>query len=196
MKSFPKFAFVLLFCSLAFGSTRLGEVRITTASPLPGGTVGSAYSVTIQTAGGEVPFVWSSEGLPSGLTLTPSSDTRSATLAGTPTQPSTLSFDISVRGHGGHVSAVDYALTIDGQGGSHSASLTWNAGASNIIGYNVYRGTTSGGPYSQINSSLLSATNYSDSTVDNGMTYYYVATEVNNEGEESGYSNQTTAVIP
>ncbi len=47
-----------------------------------------------------------------------------------------------------------------------------------------------------INSSLDSTTPYADSTVVSGQTYYYVATSVNSAAQESGYSNQTTAVIP
>ena len=80
--------------------------------------------------------------------------------------------------------------------GSHSAYLTWDTGAQNIVGYNVYRGTTHGGPYSQINTSMLASTNYTDSNVADGTTYYYVATEVNGEGQESDYSNEAKAKIP
>jgi fibronectin type 3 domain-containing protein len=47
-----------------------------------------------------------------------------------------------------------------------------------------------------INTSPDSATAYTDSTVVSGQTYYYVATAVNSESEEGGYSNQATAVIP
>jgi len=190
MKNFPLFALVLLVSSLAFG-----QVAITTQSPLPDGTVAVPYSTTIQTKNGEIPFVWSSEGLPTGLTLTPSSNTRSATLTGTPTASATLNFTITVKGHGGHISSVNYSLNVQ-QSGTPVANLSWQAGSSSILGYNVYRGTTSGGPYSQINSSLLSSNSYSDSTVEAGNTYYYVATEVDSSGEESGYSNQTEAVIP
>ncbi len=153
------------------------------------------YSAAIDTLGGETPLKWSSVGLPAGLTLTPSGDTRRATLKGTPTKASTHQFDVSVEGHGGHMSTVDYTLTIQ-QGTPHSADLTWKAGAKSIAGYNLYRGTTSGGPYSQINSSLLSTNSYTDSDVADGTTYYYVATEVNNKGDESGYSDQAVAVIP
>jgi Abnormal spindle-like microcephaly-assoc'd, ASPM-SPD-2-Hydin len=79
---------------------------------------------------------------------------------------------------------------------SHSATLSWQAGASSITGYNVYRGTTNGGPYSQINSALVGTTSYTDSTVVGGDTYYYVTTEINNQGQESGYSNVAEAQIP
>ncbi len=64
------------------------------------------------------------------------------------------------------------------------------------MGYNIYRSTTQGGPYQMINTSLDSSTNYTDYTVVAGDTYYYVATEVNSQDEESGYSNVSQAVIP
>jgi len=65
-----------------------------------------------------------------------------------------------------------------------------------VVGYNVYRGTTSGGPYAKVNSSRDPSTLYTDNTVQNGQTYYYVSTAVNSDGAESGYSNQLQMVIP
>lgn len=81
-------------------------------------------------------------------------------------------------------------------GGSHSVNLSWNASISPVIGYNVYRSTSSGGPYTKLNSSLISVTAYTDQTVQSGTTYYYVATAVNSGGRESIHSNQAVAVIP
>jgi len=79
----------------------------------------------------------------------------------------------------------------------HSVGLSWNASNSQgVVGYNVYRGGVSGGPYSQINTSLDANTNYTDNQVVAGQTYYYVATAVDGSGVESGYSNQVQAVIP
>jgi fibronectin type 3 domain-containing protein len=78
----------------------------------------------------------------------------------------------------------------------HSVELTWNASTSTVAGYNVYRSTVSGGPYAKINSSLVTALSYIDSTVQMGATYYYVTTAVDAQGNESVYSNQVQAVIP
>ena len=77
----------------------------------------------------------------------------------------------------------------------HTADLTWNS-SNNAVGYNVYRGTVSGGPYSMINTSLDGSTAYSDNTVASGQTYYYVATAVDGSSNESAYSAETQAVIP
>jgi large repetitive protein len=65
-----------------------------------------------------------------------------------------------------------------------------------VTGYNVFRGTQSGGPYTMLNSSLLSGTTYTDTTVQAGQTYYYVAPAVNSADVESQYSNHVQAVIP
>lgn len=79
----------------------------------------------------------------------------------------------------------------------HTVNLSWTASTSqNIIGYNIYRGVKSGGPYSKINSVLNASTLYSDATVADGLTYYYVTSAVNSSNVESAYSNQATAVIP
>jgi hypothetical protein len=79
----------------------------------------------------------------------------------------------------------------------HSVDLSWTASNSqDVIGYNVYRGLKSGGPYSKINSVLDASTNYTDTSVANGTTYYYVSTAVNSSDEESVYSNEAQAVIP
>jgi len=80
---------------------------------------------------------------------------------------------------------------------SHSATLSWTASVStNVAGYNIYRSSGSTGPYTKLTSSPTALTSYADTTVGAGQTYYYVATTVDNLGNESGYSNQVQAVIP
>src|SRR5271167_1378930 len=75
-------------------------------------------------------------------------------------------------------------------GGNAQVSLSWIAstGAAN---YNVKRSTTNGGPYSTAVASPT-ATNYTDMTVTNGTTYYYVVSAVNTAGQ-SGNSAQASA---
>ena len=79
---------------------------------------------------------------------------------------------------------------------SHTVSLTWTPSSSTYSGFNIYRGTTSGGPYTRVDTSTISTTSYVDSNVSSGQTYYYVATELDSTGTESSYSSQVTATIP
>ena len=80
---------------------------------------------------------------------------------------------------------------------AHSVSMSWSPSPSTVIGYNVYRGTTPGGPYpSKLTPSPQAGTSLVDNTVAAGTTYYYVATSVDQNSVESSYSNQFTATVP
>jgi fibronectin type 3 domain-containing protein len=79
---------------------------------------------------------------------------------------------------------------------AHSATASWTASTSVVSGYNVYRGTVSGGPYTKLNGSLVSALTYLDATVQSGNSYFYVTTSVDGSGTESVFSNEGAAVIP
>jgi hypothetical protein len=79
----------------------------------------------------------------------------------------------------------------------HEVQLSWKASTSkHIVGYNVYRGNRSGGPYKKINDALDLNTRFTDSTVNAGKKYYYVATAVNSKKRESHHSKQIQVVIP
>jgi hypothetical protein len=81
-------------------------------------------------------------------------------------------------------------------------NLTWKASKSPGVKYNVYRSGTQGeclkpkpNNCTKINPSPLPGTNYTDSTVQPGQSYFYVAKSVNAGGKESGPSNEAPAVI-
>jgi len=72
------------------------------------------------------------------------------------------------------------------------AGLSWSA-SPGANGYNVYRSTASGGPYSVIAWGATS-TSYTDTNLTNNVsTYYYVVTAVN-PGDESANSTQVSVV--
>lgn len=79
----------------------------------------------------------------------------------------------------------------------HSVTLTCNAPTTGSVptGYNFYRATVSGGPYTKVVTSPQVTCADVDASVANGTTYFYVATAVN-AGGESVNSNEATAVIP
>ncbi|MGD1041576.1 MAG: cellulase family glycosylhydrolase [Sedimentisphaerales bacterium] len=72
--------------------------------------------------------------------------------------------------------------------------LNWNNNTEpDLAGYNVYRSTTSGSGYVKLNSSLLTSSDYTDTNVVNGITYYYVVTAVDTAGLESVNSGEVSA---
>ena len=73
--------------------------------------------------------------------------------------------------------------------GNAQVSLSWNA-STGATSYHVKRSTTSGGPYTQIGAPT--ATNYTDTGLTNGTTYFYVVSAVNSAGE-SANSTQASA---
>lgn len=78
-----------------------------------------------------------------------------------------------------------------------TVSLSWTPSPSpDVSGYNIYRSSVSGGPFTRLNPSPIPGTTYWDVTVESGLTYYYVSTAVDYTGAESAYSNEAVATIP
>ena len=75
----------------------------------------------------------------------------------------------------------------------HAITLSWSA-SQGAASYSVYRSTVEGGPYTKLASGIV-ATNYADIRVTHKQTFYYVTTAVSGNNE-SGYSNETMAVVP
>ena len=79
---------------------------------------------------------------------------------------------------------------------SHTVTLNWTPSTTPGVNYNIYRSSTSGGPYTKLTSTTpISGVSYIDSTVLSGQTYYYVTTAINSGGE-STYSNEAPAAVP
>jgi hypothetical protein len=90
------------------------------------------------------------------------------------------------------------SLTGTGVQSSYAVDLTWQAPASSadpVAGYNIYR-AVSGGSFQLLNASVNTPTNYTDSTVINGIAYTYEVTSIDAEGNESTPSNTYSATIP
>jgi hypothetical protein len=87
---------------------------ITTTSPLPAGTVGTAYSQTIAATGGTAPYTWTiTSGSIPGLSL----NSSTGVLSGTPTTPNVYSITAQVTDAVAGMGSKAFSVTINGTGG-------------------------------------------------------------------------------
>lgn len=78
----------------------------------------------------------------------------------------------------------------------HSVTLTWQASPStDLVGYNIYRAATSGGPYTLLNTIPIEGPTYVDTPVQAGQIYYYVVRAVGADNSLSDASNEAMAAI-
>jgi phospholipase C len=79
---------------------------------------------------------------------------------------------------------------------AHAVQLNWVASPSLVAGYNVYRGTQTGGPYTLVSTAPVPATSFEDDSVQSGNDYFYTVTAVDGNAVESDPSNESEAVVP
>lgn len=86
----------------------------------------------------------------------------------------------------GEISPPSAPLNLQATAGDGYVTLTWQApsnnGGATITSYKIYRGTSSGG---EVYLTSVTTTSYNDTTVTNGVTYYYRVSAVNSAGEGS-----------
>jgi HYDIN/CFA65/VesB family protein/ASPM-SPD-2-Hydin domain-containing protein/centrosomal CEP192-like protein len=176
--------------SLAFGNLATGTTATQSVTISNTGNSGVSISQVIISGAG-----FTTTGIALPLSLAAGQSTSfSVTFA--PVSTGNLAGSVSVVSNAANSPSV---ITLSGTGilpVSYTVSLNWTPSSSIYSGFNVYRGTIPGGPYSRVDSSLVSSTSYTDPSVTPGQTYYYVATQVDSSGMESGYSSEVSATIP
>jgi hypothetical protein len=179
--------------AVAPSSNNFGNVMIGTTQPQTGTLSASNTAVTVSSVG-----VSGSQFSVSGISLPvtiAAGNTVSFQMAFTPQVAGTASANLTFVSNASNSPAVQ-SLTGSGTVPQHSVTLGWNTSTSSgVDGYNIYRASASGGPFTRINSALDTTPFDTDNSVQAGQTYYYVVTSVSSTGE-SGYSNQVQAVIP
>jgi Abnormal spindle-like microcephaly-assoc'd, ASPM-SPD-2-Hydin/Immunoglobulin domain len=177
--------------TLNFSSVNIGSNSALPVSFTNGGNSNVTIStVTVNGAG------YTASGIQSGQIVAPG---KSATLNVTfaPASTGSLPGSVTVKSNATN-SPASVAFTGTGAQApvAHSVTLTWTASTSSVAGYNVYRSQVSGGPYTKLDSSAVTATSYVDSTVSAGQTYFYVVTSINSTGVESADSAEVSATVP
>lgn len=74
-------------------------------------------------------------------------------------------------------------------------SLSWTPGVGNTA-FNVYRGSTAGGPYSKLTDTPITSPAFDDSAIKAGDHFFYVVTGLDATGAESPFSNEASASVP
>lgn len=175
--------------SLAFGSVSAGSSATQSVTVTNSGNAGVTVSQISATGSG---FSLTGAGTP--VTLS-SGQKMTFDVIFTPNAAGSDVGSVSVTSNASG-SPKTIALSGTGVQVNHSVTLSWMASSSTVSGYNIYRTTVSGSGYAKLNSGLIPSLSYTDTTVQAGITYYYVATAVDASGDESTDSNQATAIIP
>jgi len=179
--------------SISFANTTLGYTNSSQ------GSIVNNCPIAISVASTQLTAPFSVSGFETPLSVA-AGQTQNYTAVFTPTGLGTVAGTITFSGSSW--SGEGLSITLSGTGvplsgaGVHYVTLSWQEPGYQIGGYNVYRSTVAGGPYSEINSSLITPTNYIDASVAAGQTYYYVVTAVSTARVESAHSNEVTVAVP
>ena len=178
-----------------------------TTTTLPGGTVGVAYSQSVNSTGGDVALGWSvqSGALPAGLTLS-NVNNQNVTISGTPTTAGTANFTLQLADVDSDSDTQALSIVISdipsapsGLGAADVAynqiNLTWTDTSSNETGFKVERKKGASGTYDQIGTAAANATSYNDTTAGTGTNYYY-RVRANNASGDSAFSNEANDTTP
>ena len=184
--------------ALSFSATNVNFGNVSIGSSSTNGlTITNTSNSNVQISGITISGAgYTLGGASTPVTLTPS-QSMTFSIIFTPTVAGTVGGSVTVASN---ANGSPSTITLSGTGVTtvpHTVSLSWTASTTpGVVGYNVYRSTTNGTGYTKINSSLVFPLDYTDNTVANGTTYYYVTTALDGSGNESPFSNQATAVIP
>jgi len=138
---------------------------------------------------------FSASGSSSGLTVGPLQFTTLRTTF-TPATTGNLAGSLTITSNAEN-SPITIALSGTGVASSaHSVALSWNSSSSAVAGYNVYVSSSSRGPFSLLNTSPVSNTEYVDTNVEAGSTYYFYITSVGSYDQESAPSASVQATVP
>ncbi len=171
----------LNFGSIVVGASSTMVVTITNSGNAPATISGVAVPAQGFTA----------TSVPAGLVIAPG-ETATLALAFTPTVVATFSGTVTVTSN---ATNSPISIAVSGSGAladPHSVTLTWTASTTpSVVGYYVFRGNQSGGPYFQMNMTPVAITQYNDTSAQAGQTYFYVVVAV----DASGATSEASTVV-
>lgn len=186
-------AWTIASASVAFGNVTVNTTA--TQSVLITSTGTSALTISSGTVTGTG---FSVSGLAFPTTLNPG-QTAVLNIAFAPTAAASDTGTLTLVSNAASGGTATIALSGTGQAAAYSVDLNWSAPSSSsdpVAGYKIYRSSNGGSTYQLLNSSVDSATTYTDTTVTSGASYAYYVASVDSLGNQSAPSNTWTATIP
>jgi hypothetical protein len=178
--------------NISFGNVVVGSSSTAVVTLSNSGTAPARISsVTVPAQGFSTPSALAGVTIAAGQTATLS-------IVFTPTSAAAFSGTITIASDAANSPTI--SIPVSGTGvapASHSVTLSWvPSTSSDVVGYQILRGTQSGGPYTQLNAASITAITYTDTTVQAGQTYFYVIVAVDAAGQTSTPSNEASVTIP
>ncbi len=105
-------------------------------------------------------------------------------------------FELVCDGNNPDTTAPNAVSSLTASAGSQSIELDWfNNTETDLAGYTVYRSVNSSSGFDPLNAILLTASNFTDTNVSTGNTYYYYVTAEDNSANESTNGSTVSATV-
>jgi hypothetical protein len=179
--------------SVAFGNVNLNTPSTQSVILSSTGTAAVTVSAAAVTGSG-----FSISGVTFPITLNPN-QTATLSVQFDPTTAGTVTGKLTITSNSSTGSSALVSLSGTGAATSYQVNLTWDPPTSSpdpVAGYNVYRTLSGGTSYTQLNTSVMTQTSYTDMNVQNGQTYDYIVESVDASGNQSVPSNMAAIPIP
>ena len=179
--------------TIAFGDVSLNVLSTQSVTLTSSGTAAVTVSSAVVSGTG---FTVSGATFP--LTLNPG-QTATLTVQFDPTTAVAVTGQLTIVSNSSVNPTDNIILTGTGDSTAYEVNLTWDAPTSSsdpVASYNVYRAPTGSTSYQQINSSTVTTTAYTDTSVLDGQVYDYIVESVDAAGATSSPSNMAAVTIP
>lgn len=179
--------------SISFGDITLNTTATQSINLTSSGTTAVNVSSANVTGTG-----FTLSGITFPITLNPG-QTAALNVAFLPTTTGTVSGQVTISSTSSTNPTATVTLSGTGVAASYQVNLAWIAPVTSpdpVAGYNVYRAPSGTGSYQLLNSTPNASITYSDTKVQNGLSYDYVVKSVDSSGVESTASNTATVSIP
>ena len=182
---FDKATCTLFIVILTLFSSAFSEAKLAVQEQAPQGTVGISYNTVLTVTGGTAPYSFSGTGLPSGLTLGPTT----GSITGVPSSSGTFAVSVTVTDANSNQAQANFSITI-AKSGTVSVTVSPDAGAlvsgqTLQFSATVYNSSNQGVTWSATEGTISSSGLYTAPQVSSGTWTYTVRATSNADPAKS-----------